>query len=170
MINIVETINKTIESRKYGCGVFIDLKKPFDAVNHNILIQKLEHYGIRNTALNWFKSYVTERKQFVFINGINVVSHKVLYLELCCLKYILMTSLTFLKLNFFLFADTNIYMESDNLNVLEKNMNIELKKLYDWLFINRLSVNITKTNFVIFHSINKTKNPVTILIYNKAID
>ena len=60
-------------------------------------------------------------------------------------------------------------MESDNLKVLEKDMNIELKKLYDWLCINRLSLNITKTNFVIFHSINKPKNPVTILLIIKQL-
>ena len=161
--------------------MFIDLKKPFDTVNHNILIQKLEYYGIRNAALNWFKSYLTERKQFVFINGVNSETRQVtcgvpqgsVLGPLLFLIYINDLSNISKKLNFFLFAeDTNIYiyMESDNLKVLEKNMNIELKKLYDWLCINRLSLNITKTNFVIFHSINKPKTPVTILIDNEAID
>ena len=49
-------------------------------------------------------------------------------------------------------------------------MNNELKKLYEWLCINRLSLNITKTNFVIFHAINKPKTPVTILIHKQAVD
>ena len=49
-------------------------------------------------------------------------------------------------------------------------MNKELEKLHEWLCINRLSLNITKTNFVIFHSINKPKNPITILINKEAID
>ena len=75
------------------------------------------------------------------------------------------------KLKFFLFADdTNIYLESKDLRNLEKIMNKELQKLYDWLCINRLSLNISKTNFVIFHAINKAKSQVTILINKKAID
>ena len=49
-------------------------------------------------------------------------------------------------------------------------MNKELMKLYEWLCINRLSLNISKTNFVVFHAKNKPKSPVTILINNKAID
>ena len=71
LISIIETINKTIEEKKFGCGVFIDLKKAFDTVNHTILLQKLDHYGIRNEALSWFESYLTDRKQFVSLNGVN---------------------------------------------------------------------------------------------------
>ena len=69
LICITESIKKTIEEKKYGCGVFIDIKKAFDTVNHQILLQKLEHYGIRNESLNWFHSYLSNRKQFVSING-----------------------------------------------------------------------------------------------------
>ena len=74
-------------------------------------------------------------------------------------------------MKFYLFADdTNIYLESDDLIKLEITMNKELLKVHDWLCINRLSLNITKTNFVIFHSINKPKVHVTILINKEAID
>ena len=74
-------------------------------------------------------------------------------------------------LQFFLFADdTNIYLESTDIRSLEQIMNKELRKLYQWLCINRLSLNITKTNFIIFHAINKPILPVTILINNKAIE
>ena len=72
-------------------------------------------------------------------------------------------------LKFFLFAnDTNIYFESDNLIRLEKAVNRELKKLYLWLNVNRLSLNVTKTNFIIFHPYNKPKY-ITIKINNNAI-
>ena len=68
LIAIIETIKKTIEEKKYGCGVFIDLKKAFDTVNHQILLSKLEHYGIRNEAFSWFESYLKDRQQYVTIN------------------------------------------------------------------------------------------------------
>ena len=75
------------------------------------------------------------------------------------------------KLKFYLFADdTNIHLESRDLQSLEKVMNKELEKLFEWLCINRLSLNISKTNFIIFCPINKPKIPVTILINKEAID
>ena len=75
-------------------------------------------------------------------------------------------------LNFYLFADdTNIYYESNSLNELEKTINKELSKLYLWLNVNRLSLNIDKTNFIIFHQFNKSsKQNVTIKINKKALN
>ena len=52
LIEITEKIRSCIENKKYGCGVFIDLKKAFDTVNHLILLKKLEHYEVRRVMLN----------------------------------------------------------------------------------------------------------------------
>ena len=65
LLEITEKINETIDNKNYGCGIFIDLCKAFDTVNHEILLRKLEHYGIRGKVLFWFKSYLTNRKQYV---------------------------------------------------------------------------------------------------------
>ena len=58
LIQITEQIRSSIENGKYGCGIFIDLRKAFDTVNHAILSSKMEHNGIRGMALQWFKSYL----------------------------------------------------------------------------------------------------------------
>ena len=180
LISITETIKKTIDEKKFGCGIFIDLKKAFDTVNHDILLQKLEHYGIRDLALTWFESYLTGRKQYVHLNGANSMINNIIcgvpqgsvLGPLLFLLYINDLPNISDKLKFYLFADdTNIYYESKSLKSLEKTVNKELEKLHDWLCLNRLSLNISKTNFVIFHAINKPKTySVTLLINKHAIN
>ena len=68
---MTESVRQMLECKKFVCGVFIDLQKAFYTVNHEILLSRLEHYGIRGCALDWFKSYLFQRKQYVSINGHN---------------------------------------------------------------------------------------------------
>ena len=58
-----------MDNSMYGCGIFIDLKKAFDTVNHDILIKKLEHYGVRGKSLEWFASYLKGRTQYTYCNN-----------------------------------------------------------------------------------------------------
>ena len=71
LIHLTETIKEALDQGKYGCRIFVDLQKAFDTVDHNILLVKLKHYGIRGVASSWFESYVKDRKQYVSINGYN---------------------------------------------------------------------------------------------------
>ena len=69
LVEITEHIKESIDKGKFGCGIYIDLRKAFDTVNQSILFKKMEHYGVRGVLLEWFKSYLTGRNQYVFYNG-----------------------------------------------------------------------------------------------------
>ena len=69
LLHLYDTLANAIDDKEYIMGVFIDLSKAFDTVNHEILLAKLQHYGIRGTPLKWFESYLSEREQFVNFNG-----------------------------------------------------------------------------------------------------
>ena len=69
LIHLTDKIREQLDKGNFGCGIFVDFQKAFDTVDHNILIQKLNYYGVRGTANNWFSSYLENRTQFVSING-----------------------------------------------------------------------------------------------------
>ena len=69
LIGMTETIKETIDKSMFAWGVFIDLQKTFDTVHHSILLIMLEHYGIRGVGLDWFSSYLSNRKHYVSVNG-----------------------------------------------------------------------------------------------------
>jgi methylaspartate ammonia-lyase len=140
-------------------GVFLDLKKAFDTVPHDILLKKLEKLGINGTALLWFKNYLSDRTQKVEING-TLSDSKDLNMSVfqgTCLGPILF--LCFIndlpnatELLSILYADDTTALDSHaDLPTLITRISSELSKLAQWFQANKMSLNTSKTKYIIFH-------------------
>ncbi len=159
-----------LDKRNVCLSVYLDLSKAFDTINHDILLRKLHHYGIRGKAQDWFRSYLYQRRQYVNFKGQKSDTLTVLYgvpqgSVLGPLLFILYSndlpeSLKYSKT--VLFADdTTVYYCGTNITSVYDNMNSDLNQLSDWFRANQLSVNATKTKFIVFakHSkMNLTSN------------
>ena len=71
ILTLLESIQNALDDRQFACRIIIDLEKAFDTISHDILLEKLNHYGVRGIANDWFRSYLSDRTQFVSINGFN---------------------------------------------------------------------------------------------------
>ena len=164
LINITENIRKALDDGNIGCGVFVDLQKAFDTVDHQILLAKLNHYGIRGVSNDWFKSYLSNRNQYVSINGyesglaaINCgVPQGSVLGPLLFLLYIndLNQAIKFCKVHHFA-DDTNLLCLSNSIKKLSKLVNADLKHLLNWLNANKISLNVKKTEMIIVKSKQK---------------
>ena len=153
LINITENIRKALDDGNIGCGVFVDLQKAFDTVDHQILLAKLNYYGIRGVSNDWFKSYLSNRNQYVSINGyesglaaINCgVPQGSVLGPLLFLLYIndLNQAIKFCKVHHFA-DDTNLLCLSNSIKKLSKLVHADLKHLLNWLNANKISLNVKK--------------------------
>ena len=159
LIHMTEAIRSALDSGKVTCGIFVDFQKAFDTVNHEILLKKLDHYGFRGIINNWFRSYLTNRKQKVVINGFESNSKTlphgvpqgsvlgpILFLIYIndlnnCIKYC--TTYHFAD-------DTNLLNISNDYQTLRKKVNYDLFNLHKWLTANKISLNEGKTELIFF--------------------
>ena len=161
IISLTEHIRNLLDNKHYVCGVFVDLEKAFDTVHHDLLCDKLEFYGLRGNINNLIKSYLTNRKQYVSIDGFDSTIKNVTcgvpqgssLGPLLFLIYINDFRLCLDKTSSGHFADdTFIIYNSKNPKTLETVMNHELKLMTKWLRLNKLSLNASKTELIFFHS------------------
>ena len=141
--------------------VFLDLKKAFDTVDHGILLSKLDAYGIRGVAGDWFKSYLSDRRQKCSVNCFLSTDQTLLcgvpqgtiLGPLLFLMYIndLPNCLAHSKPRMYA-DDTHLSYASDNVLDIEMNLNEDLESVNEWLIVNRLTLNQSKTEFMLVGS------------------
>ena len=139
-------------------GIVLDLKKAFDCVSHDILLEKLKKFGIQDTVLDWFTSYLSNRTQFTEISGVKSTNRAI---NISVLQGSILGPILFIcfindlhlatNLLTVLYADDTVGLDSDtDLPLLIDRVNLEIQKLGNWFRANKMAVNVGKTKYIIF--------------------
>ncbi len=177
ILDIYEKLLKNLDEKQTSCAIFLDLAKAFDTVSHDILLRKLEKYGIRGNALELLSSYLKDRYQFVKMGETKSIISLIEYgvpqgSILGPILFLLYINDLPEATNFFikLYADdTFLCAQSNDLKALEKHVNEELKKVYDWLRSNRLTLNIAKSKYIIVTN-KRSVTPISVRINDTELD
>ena len=178
-LEFYDKIINHLENDELPLAVFLDLSKAFDTIDHEILLRKLRYYGLSGNSLLWFKSYLTDRKQYVqfkdslssYSNIRTGVPQGSILGPLLFIIY--MNDIAHITNKFFftIYADDTTLIApictfdiKNNLSI-SKNINAELKVITDWLALNKLSLNAKKTKMMVFHYHQKRISDLNLHLY-----
>ena len=179
LLYFMDSVVASFEKQEYTIGIFLDFSKAFDTVNHEILLNKLDHYGIRGVTNKCVRSYLDNRKQFCTYNDYKSetmtmtcgVPQGSILGPLLFLIYINDLGTISEDIESILFADdSNLFAHGKKLEDAAETLNNALPKILDWLRANRLSLNIDKTHYMIFSPTNKDTPKIDITIDGNTIN
>ena len=159
LLTATDKLTQAIDNKEHTIGLFLDLKKAFDTVNIDILLQKLFLYGIRGNALLWFRSYLSTRTQSVkYYNiissskpvTIGVPQGSILGPLLFILYINDMPNLLQSAFPIIFADDTTLFISGKNIEVVLETFKNELVNLVEWFRANKLSLNLNKTQYMLF--------------------
>ena len=176
---LIDKIYTGLNDGNITLGLYLDFSKAFDTIDHQILFKKLFHYGIRGIALDLLKDYFLNRKQFVCFDNNNSpllntscgVPQGSILGPLLFILYINDISNVSTKLFPIIYADdSNLFIQGKNITDMVAVLNTEVKKVSEWVNSNKLSLNISKTNYMVFKRKNyRVHVPDDIIINNNII-
>ena len=175
---LIDKLTRALDEGKFVVGILLDFSKAFDTVDHDILLTKLSHYGIRGVPLLWFQSYLSNRQQFVTHNGVSssvktvkcgVPQGSILgpLLVLIYTNDLVNVCSHCLPISFA--DDTNLFVSGVDMSHISEILSEELAVLSQWLKVNKLSLNLKKTQYMIFSRKKSKDETINIKIDDQSI-